>query len=230
MYTVYMHISKTTGKKYVGITCREPWEKRFNGNGSGYKNCVHFWNAIQKYGWEDFKHEVLERCETESEAMCRERYYIAKYQTNNDAYGYNIKEGGEHQTYPQEIRDRISKANKGCAGSMLGKHHSEETKKKIRDTQKGRPFTAEHAENCRRATREYYKTHSPVHTFTEEDHVRAKEACQTKILVVETGQTFDSMTECANHFGVLVSNLSRAIRKNVKYKGYHFEKISPIKA
>ena len=225
MYTVYIHTSKTTGKKYVGITCQQPWTKRFNGDGSGYKNCVHFWRAIKKYGWDDFEHEIITTCETEKEAMKLERFYIKKYQTNNDAYGYNIKEGGDHQEYPQEIRDRISKALKGKPGSMTGKHHSEETKQKIRDAQKGRPLTPEHAENCRKATREYYKTHSPSHTFTEEDYKNAREACSIHIRVAETCQVFDSMTECANHFGVLISNLSRAIRFNRKYKGYHFEKV-----
>jgi len=226
LYTVYLHTNKIDNKKYVGITCQEPYEKRFNGDGSGYKNCVHFWNAIKKFGWENFEHKVLERVETEKEAMAFEKHYIALFQSDNDEFGYNIKSGGEHQHYPQEIRDKISKANMGRKSPTEGKHHSEETKRKIRDAQKGRKFTPEHAENVRVATRKYYETHSPAHTFTEEDHKRAKEACQTKIRVVETGQVFDSMTDCANHFGVLVSNLSRAIRFNRKYKGYHFEKIS----
>lgn len=225
MYTIYMHTSKTTGKKYVGITCREPWERRFNGDGSGYKNCVHFWRAIKLYGWDDFTHEVLETCDDEKEAMRLERHYIALYKTNNQEFGYNIKEGGEHQRYPQEIRDRISKANKGRKSPTEGTHRSEETKRKIRDAQKGRPLTPEHAENCRRATRKYYKTHKPAHTFTAEDYANAREASKIHVRIVETGQEFNSMTECADYFGVLISNLSRAIRLNKKYKGYHFEKV-----
>lgn len=113
MYTVYMHISKTTGKKYIGITCQNPWTRRFNGNGSGYKNCVHFWNAINKYGWNDFDHVILETCETEKEAMRLERKYIKQFKSNDAAFGYNIKEGGEHQEYPEEICKRISDARKG---------------------------------------------------------------------------------------------------------------------
>lgn len=225
MYTVYMHTSKSTGKKYIGITCREPWKRRFNGDGSGYKNCTHFWNAIQKYGWDDFIHEVLETCESEKEAMRLERFYIAKHNTADDKFGYNIKLGGEHQKLSKEVCDKISRSNKGRMSPTKGTHRSEETKRKIRDAQKGRPLSPKHAENCRNATREYYKTHSPAHTFTEADHKSAKEACQIKVLVKETNQIFDSMTECANFYGVLVSNLSRAIRYNKKYKGYHFEKI-----
>ena len=225
MYTVYMHTSKTTGKKYIGITCQQPWTKRFNGDGSGYRNCVHFWHAIKKYGWDDFEHEIITTCETENKAMKLERYYIKQYQSNNDEYGYNIKEGGEHQEYPPEIRKRISDALKGKPNGMTGKHHSEESKRKISATQKGRPLTPEHAANCRKATREYYKTHSPAHTFTEEDHKNAQEASRVRIRIVETGMEFDSMSECADYLGVLISNLSRAIRFNKKYKGYHYEKV-----
>lgn len=225
MYTVYMHTNKLNSKKYIGITCQIPWQKRFNGDGSGYKNCVHFWNAIKKYGWNNFTHTILDLVKTESEAVELEKYYISLYNTQNEDFGYNIKSGGEHQTYPKEIRDRISAANKGRPSSMLGKHHSEETKRKISEAQKGRPHSPEHAENCRRATREYYKTHSPSHTFTEEDYRNAREACKIRIRIVETNQEFNSMSECADYLGVLISNLSRAIRFNKKYKGYHYEKV-----
>lgn len=225
MYTVYMHISKTTGKKYIGITCQNPWTRRFNGNGSGYKNCVHFWNAINKYGWNDFDHVILETCKTEKEAMRLERKYIKQFKSNDAAFGYNIKEGGEHQEYPEEICKRISDARKGKASRPAGWKHDQSTIEKIRASQKGRPFTAEHAEHARIATREYYKTHSPAHTFTEEDHAAAREASCIKVRIIETNQLFNSMTECANYMGVLVSNLSRAIKYNKKYKGYHFEKV-----
>lgn len=219
-----MHTSKTTGKKYVGITCQEPWEKRFNGDGSGYRNCVHFWHAIQKYGWDDFEHEIITRCETEKEANELEKYFIALYQTNNDEFGYNIKEGGEHQTFPQEVRNNISKGLLGIQTRGIGWKHSEETKLKIKNAQKGRPLTPEHAENCRRATREYYKTHSPAHTFTEEDHIKSREVSIKQVRIVETGQIFESMTECAKFLNTPVQYVSRCIRLKAICKGYHVEK------
>lgn len=225
MYTIYMHTNKINNKKYVGITCQEPWTRRFNGNGYGYKSCVLFNKAINKYGWENFEHSVLDICENENDAKQLERYYINLYKSNNNEFGYNIMEGGQTQRYPQSIKDKISAANKGKPSPAKGKRLSEEQKQKIRDAQKGRPLTPEHAENCRKATREYYKTHSPAHVFTEEDHKAAREAWQIRIRVVETGQEFESMTECAAYFSVLISNLSRAIKHKKKYKGFHFEKV-----
>ena len=54
-YTVYCHTSPS-GKRYVGITCKSlnsRWQ-----NGKGYLYNKHFYSAIQKYGWENFKHEI----------------------------------------------------------------------------------------------------------------------------------------------------------------------------
>ena len=224
MYTVYMHTCTVNNKKYIGITCQEPWTRRFNSSdGNGYKTCTIFWKAIQKYGWDKFKHQILQICESEDDAKSLERYYIALYQTNNDKYGYNILEGGQTQRYPQSVKDKISASNKGRQSPTKGKHHSEETKRKISEAQKGRKLTGTHLENVRKANREYYKTHSPVHTFTAEDFEKAREAAKKKVRIIELDKTFNSMTDCADYLGVLVSNLSRAIRFNKKYKGYHYE-------
>ena len=53
-YTVYKHTSPN-GKVYIGITCK-PTKARWK-NGKGYKNNDYFYNAILKYGWENFSHE-----------------------------------------------------------------------------------------------------------------------------------------------------------------------------
>ena len=226
MYTVYSHINKINSKIYVGITCQEPWTKRFNSkDGSGYKSCILFYNAIQKYGWNNFEHKILATCEEENAAKELERYYIALYKSNDKNFGYNIMEGGQTQRYPQSIKEKISKANKGKPSPSKGKVMSEEQKRKISEAQKGRPFTPEHAANCKKAMREYFKTHKPSHTFTAEDHAKSKELTMKKVRIVELDKIFNSMTECAKFMNVNISNLSNAIKANRKYKGYHIEKV-----
>lgn len=87
-YIIYLHRNKINNKVYIGQTKNNPtrrWE-----NGKGYKN-TYFGNAIQKYGWDNFEHEILETdIETVEEANQRETYYIELYNATNRDLGYNI--------------------------------------------------------------------------------------------------------------------------------------------
>lgn len=99
-YSVYRHISPI-GKSYIGITKQNP-ERRFQ-VGKGYKTQKAFYRAIQKYGWESFKHEILETGLTEKEAYEKEAYYISEVYNSFAPNGYNIREGGihaRHYIYP----------------------------------------------------------------------------------------------------------------------------------
>lgn len=90
-WLLYVHTNKINNKKYVGITSmatKQRWA-----NGSGYKGQV-FYNAIQKYGWDNFDHEIIVEGLTESEAYYWERLYI-KGLNSKSPNGYNITDGGD---------------------------------------------------------------------------------------------------------------------------------------
>lgn len=90
-YCVYRHIAPN-GKCYIGITKQEP-ERRFQ-NGMGYKTQEVFWRAINKYGWDSFKHEILESGLTEKRASELEDHYIKNVYHSFAPNGYNTAEGG----------------------------------------------------------------------------------------------------------------------------------------
>lgn len=92
MYTVYKHTAPN-GKVYIGITKQKP-EKRWN-NGNGYKQNKHLYSAIQKYTWENFKHEIVENGLTKEQACDLEIELIAEYHATDRRYGYNISIGGD---------------------------------------------------------------------------------------------------------------------------------------
>ena len=117
-FIVYKHTSPN-GKVYIGITSQKP-NRRFR-DGKGYYNNKHFYNAIKKYGWDNFSHEVLFDNLTEEEAKLMEQFYIALYDSFKN--GYNRTLGGEGllgYTPTEETRIKLRNAN-------IGKKPSPET-------------------------------------------------------------------------------------------------------
>lgn len=91
-YTVYKHTNKANGKVYIGITKQEV-ERRWQ-NGHGYAG-TYFGNAIEKYGWDGFEHEVWFSGLTKEMACSMEQAMIAAHHSNEREHGYNVSIGGE---------------------------------------------------------------------------------------------------------------------------------------
>jgi group I intron endonuclease len=136
-YILYVHINKLNNKKYIGITCNIPSKRWANGN--GYSKCPKFWNSIQKYGWNNFTHEILFTNMSKEEAEQKEIELIKKYKTTDDVYGYNLSNGGSHNgKHTKETKDKISIANKGKPKPYWkDKHHKLETLIKMSIASKG---------------------------------------------------------------------------------------------
>lgn len=83
-YKVYKHTNKTNQKCYIGITHVEV-NQRWN-NGIGYKDNDKFFKDIQKYGWNNFNHEILKENLTYKEAVEYEEYMIKKLNTVENGY------------------------------------------------------------------------------------------------------------------------------------------------
>jgi len=140
-WCVYLHTNKINGKKYVGITGQNP-EDRWRRDGKGYRTQKYFWRAIQKYGWNNFKHEVVLYNETFKYACAVEKCLIKHYKSNDPRYGYNLTDGGEGVSgrtpwnygipMSDEMKEIIRKAN-------TGRKISEETRKKLINAKKGKP-------------------------------------------------------------------------------------------
>ena len=115
-YTVYKHTNVKNGKVYIGIT-NQPKEKRW-ANGKGYSHCRKFDNAIKKYGWDAFNHEVVKEGITKEEAVNLEQKLIADNNACDDKYGYNLTSGGEHYNHSDETRKVMSDYRKSLKGKM----------------------------------------------------------------------------------------------------------------
>lgn len=98
-YIIYRHVNKINGKSYIGQTCQKVTNRWKNGNGYVANKQQVFYKAIQKYGWDNFTHEILEsNIETIEKANEREQYWIEHYHTwvlDPNCNGYNITQGGD---------------------------------------------------------------------------------------------------------------------------------------
>lgn len=89
-YCVYMHIAPDD-KKYIGITCRDVFS-RWGKDGNNYIKQYKFYQAILKYGWDNFEHIIVKEKITSEEASELEKELIKKYNTIKN--GFNILAGG----------------------------------------------------------------------------------------------------------------------------------------
>ena len=107
-YIVYKHTSPSS-KVYIGITRFDP-KYRWLNNGRGYKTQTTFFNAIIKYGWINFKHEILYKNLSEEQALDKEEELIQQYKSYDRRYGYNISLRGPK--YGAFIKERIIKSRR----------------------------------------------------------------------------------------------------------------------
>lgn len=92
-YCVYIHIFPNQ-KTYVGITKQQPEERWHKGKGYSLTGQPYVRHAIDKYGWENIQHNILEDNLTYNEALEKETYYIQKYHSYYLDNGYNMNYGG----------------------------------------------------------------------------------------------------------------------------------------
>lgn len=224
-YIVYRHISPS-GKMYVGITKRRPQERW--GYGEGYNKQPKFFNAIKKYGWGNFDHEILLENLTSEQAGLAERLFIAYWNLTDDRYGYNAREGGVNNYHIGEsTRKKMSKKKLGKNNPFYGCKHSKESRIKmgeaISKALKGKPKTEEWKNNLRLAN--LGKKHS------EEHKQRLRQTMPTNISVKqidphtdEVITTFYSQMEAFRQTGINGANISRCCSgKRKTAGGYKWE-------
>lgn len=92
-YTVYVHVNKENGRRYVGLTKNKPY-KRWK-RGEGYKLVRgDFYSDIQKYGWNSFEHLIIAEDLEYDDAIKLERELVRNWKTNDPEFGYNVSQGG----------------------------------------------------------------------------------------------------------------------------------------
>lgn len=137
---IYKIINLVNNKIYIGKTSKT-LEKRF------YEHCFqHMKNktvlrkAVDKYGTDSFKIELIEEC-SEDGSNEKEIYYINFY--NSIKNGYNSTVGGDGASFGEMNVSKRPEVREKLKYNFLGKKHTEETKRKISNKLKGTKLSDE---------------------------------------------------------------------------------------
>lgn len=225
-YCVYAHINKINGKIYIGQTVYGNDPNRRWQNGVGYTHCSYFWNAIQKYGWDNFQHIILLSNLSYDDANYFEENLIRKLGTTDSHKGYNLKFGGDNRTLTDEHKSKIGKANKG-------KKVSDETRKKmskskigINHPKYGKHLSEEHKARISNANKGKHRTHiqkkriSEAHKgkMTGANNPRAK-----AVICLDVGIIYHTAKEAEDKTGVNRNNICACCKNRLKTAGgYHW--------
>ena len=190
--SIYIHIVNENNKCYIGQTSVNP-KDRWGSNGIWYKGQV-FYNPIKYYGWDNISHVVLCHGLSQEQANEMEVTLISLFKsTNRDEFGYNVANGGNGVgQHSEETRKKLSEANKGKYKGekhpMYGKHLSKEHKNKISEALKG------------------------------EKHPKAKK-------VYCNGVIFPTAKECSEYYNVNYATMRNWLQGKVKKIPYKFTEL-----
>ncbi len=207
-YIIYCHRNKINNKAYIGQTknIKDRW------CASHYKGCRLFYYAIQKYGWDNFQHIILkDNILTIEQANYWEHFYIQLFNTINHQIGYNLTAGGGQTVISESTKKLIKQHHADFSGEkhpMYGKHHSEETKQKMRQAKLGSPVSEE---TKRKISEKLKMGNNP----------RAK-----RVQCLETKEIFSCAKQAALKYGVDNSTLSKCAKGKTKTcAGLHWKYI-----
>ena len=225
---IYVHINKLNGKAYVGQTIQTLQDRW--GKGSLYSACTHFYNAIQKYGWDNFEHKILECGLDIAELNEREKYWIEKYDSIKN--GYNIREGGNNQHLTEEHKEKIRLSNVKTLGRQViclntGIIYDSVTSAKkdteaehIGDCCSGKIKTAGKDKDGNALLWKYLEDY----TGKEEVIITKQKRAKTKVLCLETNIEYNSAKDAERETGVDSTSIGRVCNgKRKSAGGYHWK-------
>ena len=198
---VYLISNNVNGKCYVGSTVHLDQRRRehFSRLANNKHINAHLQNAYNKYGREAFDFEILETIDIDDnikdKLLKREQFWI-----DNLKPEYNVLL---------------------VAGSNLGYHHTEETKKKISESTTGVKKSEEHAKHIRGG--------QSGRVLTEEHKAKLSEAAKHRkspsnhAIISIDGVIYNSLKEASEATGVKYNTIQKRL-KNPNFSNYYYVK------
>lgn len=213
-WCIYKHTNKINGKVYIGQTkhIKNPnlrWK-----DGLGYSPLFPFGRAIDKYGWHNFEHEIIENnIETLEQANEREMFWIEYYHSYTGdplCNGYNATKGGD------------SRENLGRAIYQIDPVSFFIIRKWNSILSASEEFAIDHRVIQRACTGEYRHAGGYCWCFVEDYfegwQVRVDNDKQA-VICIETGVEYESVNEASRQTGIRAGSISGVCRGKQKIAG-----------
>ena len=217
-WCIYRITNLINGKTYIGQHKYKKLNDEYMGSGVLIKR------AIKKHGIENFKKEILySRIQYKETADDMERFAIAKERAIGKAE-YNIANGGNGTgTVSDETKQKISKSRSGKPTWNKDKHMSEEYKIKLSMALKGKP-TWNTGKKCGPLSEEHKRKISESEKgrkLSEETRKKMSESRKGKSIPEEQKKKISAALKGRSHSEEHNRKVSEALKGNTNSKGKH---------
>ena len=141
---IYLIRNRINLKSYVGQTTQSFEKRMINHKTKSFNKYGVFYEAIKKYGWNNFEKYHIDTCYTnQNDLDAMECHYIDLFNSKTKSQGgngYNIKDGGSRGKHSEETKQKLSESRMPFIGKNhpnFGKPMKEETKQKLSLAKKG---------------------------------------------------------------------------------------------
>ena len=227
---IYCYTYKPTGEKYIGQTTN--FFKRQKEHLNEYRTNLKFHNLLRKH-YNDFIIEILENNIEIIELNQKEQYYISLYDTYNN--GFNLTQGGDGgfincnkywREHPEEMKEHIKKISPLAikAAQEWRKNNPELEKERLEQLhEKSKQWRTEHPQEFKQnlkkaqlAAQEWRKNNPEAFI---ENRQKAIKASSKKVLLINTGEEFESASDAGRKYNICASNISACCRGSRKSAG-----------
>ncbi|MFW6219641.1 MAG: GIY-YIG nuclease family protein [bacterium] len=211
---IYKITNMINGKIYIGQTIRSlekriyEYKKALLYNNSF--NNEHLKKSFNKYGFDNFKFEIIDTALDIDELNDKEIKYIKEYDSTNRERGYNIHKGGRNSLLSEETKEKMSQVRKGIkqnenwVKNRVAEKGSDEAKKY------GRPKTEEE----KRMISEFHKNRERK-KWTDEEK---KKMSEEKKALGRTKAMEEKLCKAVIRFNIYTKEIKEYVTANDAYE------------